>query len=158
MDGVVLRDIEKSDLPVLFEQQLDSDANYMAAFTAEDPTDEQAFMERWHYILSNRMLLKKLILYQGEIAGYLVHFDQFGKPSVGYWLGKPYWGKGIASDALSQFVALIATRPLYARVAIDNIGSRRVLEKCGFELYGEDRGFAHARQQEIDELILILRP
>src|ERR1700730_10727135 len=41
---VLLRDVMSSDLPIFFEQQLDSDANHMAAFTAKDPTDRDAFM------------------------------------------------------------------------------------------------------------------
>jgi RimJ/RimL family protein N-acetyltransferase len=45
---------------------------------------------------------------------------------------------------------------MYARVAKDNLASRRVLEKCGFTVIGEDKGFANARGQEIDELLLEL--
>ena len=37
---------------------------------------------------------------------------------------------------------------------MDNVGSRRVLEKCGFRLVGTDRGFAQARSTEIAELVL----
>jgi RimJ/RimL family protein N-acetyltransferase len=48
-------------------------------------------------------------------------------------------------------------RPIYARVAKDNLGSRRVLEKCGFTVIGESKGFANARGQEIEELLLELR-
>lgn len=157
MSTVELRDIYSSDLQVLFEQQLDPDANYMAAFTADDPSDQRAFVRRWNYILGNDTLLKKIILYHGEVAGYLVHFDQFGKPSVGYWLGKAYWGKGIATEGLRLFLQHIAIRPLYARVAKDNVGSQRVLEKCGFVCHDEDRGYAQARGQEVEEFIYILQ-
>ena len=47
-------------------------------------------------------------------------------------------------------------RPLYARAAKDNIGSRRVLEKCGFVVIGEDKGYAHARGMETEEVVLRL--
>ena len=44
-----------------------------------------------------------------------------------------------------------------ARVAKDNVPSIRVLERCGFEVVGEERGFANGRGAEIDELVLELR-
>lgn len=47
-------------------------------------------------------------------------------------------------------------RPLYARAVKDNIASIRVLEKCGFVLSGEDKGFSNARSKEVEEFILKL--
>ncbi|MDH3226824.1 MAG: GNAT family N-acetyltransferase [Thermoleophilia bacterium] len=82
-------------------------------------------------------------------------YEESGRPEVTYWIGKPYWGKGLATRALSEFLARVnKTRPIYARVAKDNIGSRRVLEKCGFTTVGEAKGFANARDEEIEELIM----
>jgi RimJ/RimL family protein N-acetyltransferase len=48
------------------------------------------------------------------------------------------------------------TRPIYARVACDNVASLRVLQKCGFQIIDQDRGFAEARGCEIDEHVLRL--
>ncbi len=73
------------------------------------------------------------------------------------WIGQEFWGKGITTRALSIFLKNIDIRPLYARVVKDNIGSIKVLEKCGFVPFGEDRGFANARGEEVDELIFVLR-
>jgi RimJ/RimL family protein N-acetyltransferase len=70
------------------------------------------------------------------------------KPEVSYWIGKPYWGKGVATKALSAFLTLIKVRPLYARAAKDHSASLRVLEKCGFTRIGEGKGFANARNEE----------
>ena len=42
------------------------------------------------------------------------------------------WGRGIASEALAEFLHLEQSRPLYAGVAPHNIASIRVLQKCGF--------------------------
>ena len=75
---------------------------------------------------------------------------------MGYWLGREYWAKGIATRALGQFLRIVRLRPLYARVAQDNHASIRVLEKCGFAICGEEKGFAPARGKEIDELVLSL--
>jgi RimJ/RimL family protein N-acetyltransferase len=62
----------------------------------------------------------------------------------------------MATWALREFLTHHnKTRPIYARVAKDNLGSRRVLEKCGFTIIGESIGFANARGQEIAEFLLV---
>jgi RimJ/RimL family protein N-acetyltransferase len=81
----------------------------------------------------------------------------FNQPEIGYWLGKEFWGKGIATQALAAFLKIVTTRPIYAAAAADNLGSLRVLQKCGFVITGYDKGFAGARQQEIDEALLELK-
>jgi RimJ/RimL family protein N-acetyltransferase len=154
---LVLRDVTEDDLPVFFEQQLDADANHMAAFTARDPKDRAAFMAHWARILSNAGILKKTILVDGQVAGHVSSFDMSGDREVTYWLGRSYWGRGLATRALSALLEHEPVRPLHARVAKDNLGSLRVLQKCGFVITGEDKGFAKARGAETEEFILILR-
>jgi RimJ/RimL family protein N-acetyltransferase len=155
---VRLRDVIQSDLPIFFEQQLDADANHMAAFTSRNPADRDAFMDHWAGILDDMSIIIKTILFDGEVAGNIVSYEdrEFGKREVGYWIGRPYWGKGIASRALSAFLHSVKTRPLYARVAKDNVASLRVLQKCGFTICGEDKEFSNARGEEVEEFILIL--
>ena len=156
--ALLLRDVIQDDLPIFFEQQLDRDANYMAAFTAKDPSDRDAFTAHWHRILADATVIIRTILCDGQVAGSVLRYEEAGKPEVSYWLGKEYWGKGIATRALSEFLAHgNKMRPIYARVAKDNLGSRRVLEKCGFTIIGESKGFANARGEDIEELILELR-
>ncbi|ASS95382.1 GNAT family N-acetyltransferase [Peribacillus simplex] len=154
--GVRLREVKESDLPIFFEQQLDPAANYMAAFTSKDPSDEVAFLTHWKNILSNLDIQKMTILCNGCVAGNILKFEQFGNPEVSYWIGKQYWGKGIASEALLNFLPKIKVRPLYARAAKDNLASIRVLEKCGFERFDEDKGYSHTRGKEVEEFILKL--
>jgi RimJ/RimL family protein N-acetyltransferase len=154
----VLRNVVDDDLPIFFEYQLDPEANYMAAFTAKDPTNQEAFMAHWRRILTDETTINQTILFNGQVAGSVSSYEEAGKPEVTYWLGKEYWGKGIATSALKEFLAQKnQIRPIYARVAKDNIGSRRVLEKCGFKIIGESKGFANARGQEIEEFLLELR-
>jgi RimJ/RimL family protein N-acetyltransferase len=155
---LVLRNVVNDDLPIFFEYQLDQAANYMAAFTAKDPTNREAFMAHWHRILADKTVIIRTIIFDGQVAGSVSSYEDEGKPEVTYWLGKEYWGKGIATWALKEFLAhKNQIRPIYARVAKDNLGSRRVLEKCGFRIIGESKGFANARGQEIEEFILELR-
>ena len=154
---LVLRNVVNDDLPIFFEYQLDQEANYMAAFTAKDPTNQEAFMAHWHRILADKTNIIQTILFNGQVAGSVSSYEEEGKPEVTYWLGKEYWGKGIATWALKEFLATKnQIRPIYARVAKDNLGSRRVLEKCGFKIIGESKGFANVRGQEIEELLLVL--
>ena len=149
----MLRDVTEADLPIFFEQQLDPDANRMAAFV---PRGRDAFMAHWARILSDETTTKQTILFDGQVAGNVVCFELFGEPAVGYWLGKEYWGKGIATKALSQFLGWVQVRPLSARVATGNIASLRVLEKCGFTIAGYDKTFDNALGEEVEEVILRL--
>ena len=156
---IQLRDVAEGDLPIFFEHQLDAAANLMAAFTAADPTDRDAFMARWARILADEASPVRTIVFGSEVVGHILLWTDpaLGEPEVSYWVGREYWGRGIATAALAEFVAQVRTRPLYARAAGDNLGSLRVLEKCGFELTGiVEKGFANARGEEIDEVVLKL--
>jgi RimJ/RimL family protein N-acetyltransferase len=122
------------------------------------PRTQDAFMAHWTRIMADDSILIKTILFDGNVAGNIVCFEQLGERETGYWLGKEYWGRGIATRALEQFLKLVDTRPLYARVAKHNVGSRRVLEKCRFIVSGEDSYFSDALGKSVEEYILILNP
>jgi RimJ/RimL family protein N-acetyltransferase len=150
---IQLRDVVETDLPIFYEQQLDPEAVQMAGFPSRN---RESFMKHWNKIVVDESIQIKTILFHGEVAGNIVCFDQLGEREVGYWLGKEYWGKGIATQALAAILKEIKTRPLYAHVAKHNIGSKRVLEKCGFQIAGEDRFFSEMFGKNIDEYILVL--
>src|SRR5258708_9745867 len=152
-----LRDVEVDDLPLFFEHQRDPEANWMAAFTRKDPADRDAFMAHWTKILEDEATTIQTILCNGSVAGSVSSYvDEDEHLEVTYWIGKPYWGKGIATCALSAFLEHNKVRPLYARAAKDNVGSLRVLEKCGFTRIGEGRGLSEARGEEVEEFLLRL--
>ena len=153
---LLLRDVMDGDLPIFFEQQRDPVANHLAAFTAKDLADLEAFHRHWTKIRADESILIKTILYNGQVAGHVTTFERFGEREVSYWIGREFWGRGIATQALTEFLRHVNERPLYARAAKDNIASIRVLQKCGFAIVGEDKGFANARGQEIEEYILTL--
>lgn len=154
---ISLRGVLDSDLPVFFQQQLDETANRMAAFTRPDPSDRQAFMAHWGKIRADEGITIRTILYDGQIAGYVLAHAWFGEPEVSYWLGRGFWGRGVATQALGLFLQELPTRPLHARVAADNLASRRVLEKNRFILTGRETGYANARGEEIVEFVLTLK-
>lgn len=153
---ITLRPVLPADLEVFFEQQLDPQANYMAGFTAKDPADRAAFMAHWGKILADPGITIRTILFDGQVAGSVACHSWFGDPEISYWLGKSFWGRGIASAAVTEFLQIYPERPLFARAVADNRASLRVLEKNGFVRIGAERGFANARQAEVDEVILVL--
>lgn len=127
--NVQLREVTDADLPTLFAQQRDPEANRMAAFP---PRDADAFREHWAKVRADPTCLVKVIVADGELAGNIGSFTSEGKRLVGYWIGRAFWGRGIASAALAAFLDEVRERPLHAFVAVQNAGSARVLEKCGF--------------------------
>ena len=128
----------------------------MVAFTEEGSLDRAAFIERWTEIFSRPTVIARTILCDGEVAGDVVSFILEDRREVGYWLGRAYWGRGIATQALRLFLDAVTTRPLFAHAAKDNVGSIHVLKKCGFILVGEERSYATARGEEIEEVIMRL--
>jgi RimJ/RimL family protein N-acetyltransferase len=153
-DAVELRDVVEADLPALFEHQLDPEANRMAAFP---PRDERAFMAHWARILADPSLMAKAVLVGGRVAGNVVSFEREGRRMVGYWLGREFWGRGVATRALALFLQQVPDRPLEARVAKHNAASLRVLRKCGFTITGEDViPVEEEIGEEIEEFVLTL--
>ena len=136
MTKILLRNVFEADLPILFEQQIDPKAIAMAAFPSKD---RGPFMLHWEKIMKDKNVITKAIIYKGKLAGHIVCWKEKYEQQVGYWLGQSFWGRGIASSALTEFVNEVKIRPLYAHVANRNMASRRVLEKCGFTMHDEGR-------------------
>lgn len=134
MNAISLRKVQESDLAIFFEHQHDPDSVLMVDFP---PRDYDDFSVHWATALGDETVVLKTILMGNEVAGNIVSWEQNGIRNVGYWLGKKHWGQGIATRALAQFVELILDRPLYAHVAENNVGSIRVLQKCGFVVHGQ---------------------
>ncbi len=77
-----------------------------------------------------------------------------GTLEVSYWLGRRFWGQGIATEALLQLLTVVVARPLTAHVAHDNVGSLRVLEKCGFAVMASGSAYSSVRRCDVDEFVL----
>jgi RimJ/RimL family protein N-acetyltransferase len=150
---VELRPTEKSDLAFLFQFQLDEEAGYLAAFMPENHTDKEAYVEKFTKFLNDPTIHMQTILVDETIAGSIAKFEREGEAEITYWIDRNFWGKGVATTALQRFLTIENTRPILGRVAFDNLGSQRVLEKCGFVKIGTDKGFANARQTEVEEFI-----
>lgn len=142
-----------SDLDLLFEFQLDKESAYLTAFMPKDPTDKNAYLNKFKKLLEDPTVNNQTVLLGGRIVGSVSKFIMEGDAEITYWIDRNFWGKGIATSALTCFLSMETTRPIYGRVAFDNYGSQKVLENCKFVRVGADRGFANARQAEIEEFI-----
>lgn len=151
--NISLRPTIVSDLETLFQFQLDPAAAYLAAFMPENYTDKAVFMKKFTGLLQNPDINNQTILQNNTIVGSIASFTIDGDREITYWIDRAYWEKGIGSKALEQFLVIETNRPLLARVAFDNYGSQKVLERSGFLRVGSDSGFASARQAEIEEYI-----
>jgi RimJ/RimL family protein N-acetyltransferase len=135
--NVFLRDVLESDLAVFYEDQRHPEANRMATFAARD---RDAFTAHWTSILGDETVTAKTIVFDGHVAGNVVSFEQYDERLVGYWIGRRFWGRGVATRALAEFLGHVTARPLHARVAEHNVASVRVLQKCGFAIRGREQG------------------
>jgi RimJ/RimL family protein N-acetyltransferase len=150
---VRLRLVAEGDLALFFEHQRDPQANAMAAFPSRE---QDAFMEHWAKVMKDPRNTLRTIVFEDRVAGNIVSWDSRGERDIGYWLGREFWGKGIATEALRTFLHVDSARPLYAHVAVHNIGSRRVLEKCAFQIVGEQIVPASEPGGPVNEYVLRL--
>jgi RimJ/RimL family protein N-acetyltransferase len=151
--GVRLRAVEDRDLDVFFAHQADPEAAEMAAFPARG---KDQFRAHWAKIRADGTNVLRTIVADGAVAGNIVSWEQGGQRLLGYWVGREHWGRGIATQALAQFVGQVTARPLYAHVAVHNIGSVRVLEKCAFRRDRAQEAKAPTPDDGIEELIFVL--
>jgi len=146
-DGVVLRGVSEEDLYTFYENQLDPEAIRIAAFPARD---RGTHFSHWRKTMTDEAVCTRTVLFEGDIAGYVVSWREDDEHKVGYWIGRGHWGRGIATDALSQFLRVDLTRPILGYVIKHNVGSIRALEKCGFTFDSAHPG------AESDEVVLTL--
>jgi RimJ/RimL family protein N-acetyltransferase len=151
---VRIRTVEDQDLDVFFDHQADQEATEMAAFPARD---KDQFAKHWAKIRADDTTVQRTIVVDGTVAGNIGSWEQDGQRLLGYWIGREFWGRGVATEALAQFVRQVTTaRPLYAHVAVHNIGSIRVLEKCAFRRDRAREAQAPAPDDGIEEFVFVL--
>jgi RimJ/RimL family protein N-acetyltransferase len=148
-----LRTVEDQDLEVFFDHQVDPKAAEMAAFP---PRDKDQFAAHWAKIRADATVVLRTIVADGTVVGNIASWEQNGQRLVGYWVGREHWGRGVATEALARFVGQVSIRPLNAHVAVDNVASIRVLEKCGFRRDHVQEAKAPAPDDGIEEFIFVL--
>lgn len=151
--NTTLRKSNKNDISLFFENQADDEALFMSAFTSKDPFDKVSYIKKWERLIDLESINMQTILFEGEIAGCVVKFVMDGDSDITYAINKKFWGKGITTEAVRQFLEIEKTRPLFGRTAFDNIASQKILKRNNFALEGENIEFAAARNKKIKEYI-----
>ena len=131
---VTVRDVSDTDLEAFFEHQRDPEAARMVPMPIRD---RDAFFAHWARIRANETGTTSTVVADGRVAGNVLTWEAEGRRLVGYWIGRPFWGRGVATRALGLVLDQVRQRPLHAHVASHNRGSIRVLEKCGFRPVGD---------------------
>jgi RimJ/RimL family protein N-acetyltransferase len=133
VDDVRLRNVEDADLEVFLEYEHDAEAVRRSRFT---PRERDAFMTHWRTRVLRPEGLVQAVTVNGDVAGNIMSWWIEERRFVGYWFGRRYWGRGIGTRALTRFLELESTRPLYADPFAGNAASVRLLERCGFRREG----------------------
>jgi [ribosomal protein S5]-alanine N-acetyltransferase len=102
---------------------------------------------------------------EGKAAGGIGIHPQSGisrkNAELGYWLGEPYWGKGIITEAVKEMLRYgfenFDIDRIFARPFGNNPASQRVLEKAGFVLEATLKGTYFKFGEKLDELIYAVR-
>ena len=135
--GITIRTVHPSDLDVFYAHQLDPESLRMVGFVSRE---RDAFDAHWDKIQKAPQNINRTTVAEGRVAGYVACFPNEGHREVAYWLGREFWGQGIATQALRLLLVLVTERPINARVATHNLASIKVLQKCGFRLIDQGSG------------------
>ena len=101
---IKLKPTEISDLDSLFQFQLDKEGGYLAAFMPEDPADKSAYLNKYTKLLGDPTANNQTIVIDNIIVGSIAKFVMEGDVEITYWIDRKFWGKGIASKALKEFL------------------------------------------------------
>ena len=151
---VVLRPTEPEDWPALYRMGCDPESNELAGTKART---REAFMARWAEIARDPTVIARTIWADGALAGSVNQFVQDGRNSIGYWIDREHWGRGIATRAVGLMLAESATRPLYATASAGNAASLRVLARHGFEVLERRQSPETERYLARETVTLVLR-
>jgi RimJ/RimL family protein N-acetyltransferase len=94
---------------------------------------------------------------EGLIGVIGAHLNPKGAFQLGYWYGRPFWGRGYASEALAAFLSEAdGLGALESHHFVDNPASGRVLEKAGFAYTGEKAlKFSMARGHSVQSHLMV---
>ncbi|MBL8761181.1 MAG: GNAT family N-acetyltransferase [Phycisphaerae bacterium] len=153
-----LRRTSTGDVRMLHAFELDEASNQLAG---TKPRDWETFRARWDEILADvdgtkTGVTPRVILADGVVVGAVNISPQDGGDSIGYWIAREHWGRGIATRAVGLMLGECARRPLYATAAGHNHPSIRVLEKNGFRVVSRRMTPETARTVARETVTLVL--
>ncbi|WP_218354036.1 GNAT family N-acetyltransferase [Alteromonas lipotrueiana] len=132
----MLRNFRMEDAKSLVRLLNDSDVSKWTSNIPYPYTENDAIS--WLENLHSTVRKPHAIEINNKLVG-CVSFWEYDSESIeiGYWIGKEFWGKGIATKALQNLFiqpSFPKNKNIVAKVATQNIASQRVLEKCRFEI------------------------
>lgn len=133
-ERIELRPVQRNDLPVFFAFETDPESSALAGVK---PRDHDAFLANWEKISTDDSVVEQAIIADGVLVGRVTCFVRDGNAELGYWIGREFWGRGIAGRAVGMFLDEDARMPLHAHVSAANAASIRLLERHGFERTGQ---------------------
>ena len=100
--------------------------------------------------------------HEGRLIGAVGYIEgEDGHAEIGYWIGKPWWGHGFATEAAQAMVQHCFGRAGFRRLTcghfIDNPASARVIAKLGFHHVGDGSQWCEARKSEVGTVRYIRR-
>jgi ribosomal-protein-alanine N-acetyltransferase len=146
---LILRPFVAEDDRAIFALASDPLVAHFVRFEAHRTiADTHAFLElvRQHYeqgeIVALAIALKDEDRLIGS-CGFVSHATEERSAEIGYWIGRPYWGKGYATEAGSALMThgfkQMGLARIVAKCSVENYGSQRVLAKLGMTKHGTDR-------------------
>lgn len=144
---ILLRHWHESDADVLYEYASEPEVGERAGWPPHKSREES--LEIIRTVFNNPTTWAIVLKETGKVVGAMGYGPSCdcslpcreGEPIVGYWVGKPYWGMGICTEALRLMIDHIrqttAIPSLISGHFADNSASGRVMEKCGFIATGE---------------------
>lgn len=146
-DRIILRPWTDSDAEALYKYASDPEVGPRAGWPPHNSLEESLDIIRtvFHNDTTWAIVLKET----GEAIGAMGYGpscdcnlpSREGEPTVGYWVARPYWGRGICTEALRLMISNIQSDTEIASLIsghfTDNPASGRVMEKCGFIPTGE---------------------
>ena len=146
---IILRPWRDSDAPVLYKWASDPDVGPRAGWPPHQSVEESLEVIRTVFSdVTNTWAIE--LKETGEAIGAMGYGPSCecnlpardGEPLIGYWIAKPYWNRGICTEALELMIEHIRrmtdVKSLISGHFVENPASGRVMEKCGFIPTGEN--------------------
>lgn len=156
--AVTLRPLCAADLPTWFDYLRLDEIRQRTSWNVTSPADLQQFIHRpdWSHP-SAQIKFAIANKHDDQLIG-TIGFHTISEPNrsveIAYDLNPAFWGQGIATGACSALTQWAHQRGQFQRVQAtvldNNINSRRVLEKCGFQLEGHLRKYRIVRGESRD--------
>lgn len=140
--GITLRDYKNADIDAIhlllnnYEVSRFLSSRIPFPYTRDDAV--------WWVETGSKNEITRVIEFNRQLAGIIGvargPHENYRCGEIGYWLGQPFWGKGLATLAVSRMTELIFNDTdivrLFAPIYGPNKASMRVAEKCGYKLEG----------------------